>query len=41
MLRQYQGALMVVSHDETFMQALHLTHRLHASAEGWLLTATA
>jgi len=39
MLRQYQGALMVVSHDETFLQALHLTHRLHAGAEGWLLTA--
>ena len=39
MLRQYQGALLVVSHDETFMQALHLTHRLHAGAEGWLLTA--
>ncbi|WP_343728321.1 ABC-F family ATP-binding cassette domain-containing protein [Duganella sp.] len=38
MLGQYQGALMVVSHDETFMQALHLTHRLHASADGWRLT---
>ncbi|HEX5345456.1 MAG TPA: ATP-binding cassette domain-containing protein, partial [Duganella sp.] len=38
MLRQYQGALMVVSHDETFMQALHLTHRLHADAEGWRLS---
>ncbi|NVM78121.1 ATPase subunit of ABC transporter with duplicated ATPase domains [Duganella sp. SG902] len=35
MLRQYQGALMVVSHDETFMQALRLTHRLHAGTEGW------
>jgi ATPase subunit of ABC transporter with duplicated ATPase domains len=38
MLRQYQGALMVVSHDETFMQALHLTHRLHAGADGWCLS---
>jgi ATPase subunit of ABC transporter with duplicated ATPase domains len=37
MLRQYQGALMVVSHDATFMQALHLTHRLHAGPEGWCL----
>lgn len=34
-LRLYQGALLVVSHDETFLQALHLTHRLQASAEGW------
>jgi len=38
MLRQYQGALMVVSHDETFMQALHLTYRLHAGPEGWRLS---
>jgi len=37
MLRQYQGALIVVSHDETFMQALRLTHRLHACEEGWRL----
>jgi ATPase subunit of ABC transporter with duplicated ATPase domains len=35
MLRQYQGALLVVSHDESFLQALHLTHRLEAGAEGW------
>ncbi|SHN25068.1 ATPase components of ABC transporters with duplicated ATPase domains [Duganella sacchari] len=28
MLRQYQGALMVVSHDEMFMQSLNLTERL-------------
>lgn len=41
MLRQYQGALLVVSHDEVFLQALGLTHRLQAGAEGWRLTATA
>lgn len=35
MLRQYQGALLVVSHDEVFMQALNLTHRLQAGADGW------
>jgi len=29
MLRQYQGALVVVSHDETFLRALDLTARLH------------
>lgn len=34
MLRQYKGALVVVSHDEVFLQALHLTSRL-------LLAATA
>jgi ATPase subunit of ABC transporter with duplicated ATPase domains len=41
MLRQYQGALLVVSHDEVFLQALDLTHRLQAGAEDWLLSATA
>jgi ATPase subunit of ABC transporter with duplicated ATPase domains len=37
MLRQYQGALMVVSHDAVFMQALRLTHHLQAGADGWRL----
>lgn len=41
MLRQYQGALLVVSHDETFLQALCLTHRLEANIEGWRLQAFA
>ncbi|RZT08174.1 ATPase components of ABC transporters with duplicated ATPase domains [Duganella sp. CF402] len=41
MLRQYQGALLVVSHDETFLQALNLTHRLEAGVEGWHLQALA
>ena len=31
MLRQYQGALVVVSHDEVFLQALNLSMRLHLS----------
>ncbi|MTV40432.1 ABC-F family ATP-binding cassette domain-containing protein [Duganella radicis] len=38
MLRQYQGALLVVSHDEVFMQALRLSHRLHCGADGWHMT---
>ena len=29
MLHQYQGALVVVSHDEVFLQALNLSARLH------------
>lgn len=37
MLRGYQGALLVVSHDEVFMEGLGLTDRLLASAEGWRL----
>jgi ATPase subunit of ABC transporter with duplicated ATPase domains len=37
MLQQYQGALLVVSHDETFLQALHLSHRLAARTVGWEL----
>lgn len=36
-LRQYRGALVVVSHDEVFLQALNLTQRLHASDDGWRL----
>lgn len=37
MLRQYQGALIVVSHDQVFLQALELTHQLQADASGWHL----
>lgn len=33
MLRQYHGALVVVSHDEAFLQALNLTVRLHLLAK--------
>ncbi|ARS52550.1 ABC-F family ATP-binding cassette domain-containing protein [Kushneria konosiri] len=35
MLRHYQGALMVVSHDEAFLARLELTHRLRATEQGW------
>ncbi|SOY58508.1 Putative ABC transporter ATP-binding protein [Cupriavidus taiwanensis] len=35
MLRSYQGALMVVSHDEAFMNSLGLTDRLVATEQGW------
>ncbi|MFJ4291805.1 ATP-binding cassette domain-containing protein [Cupriavidus sp. NPDC089707] len=35
MLRGYQGALMVVSHDDAFMTRLGLTERLVATEQGW------
>ncbi len=37
MLAQYGGALVVVSHDEVFLERLGLTHRLEATAAGWQL----
>ena len=37
MLRSYRGALVVVSHDDAFLDNLALTDRLSASAEGWRL----
>lgn len=37
MLRGYPGALVVVSHDEAFLDNLALTDRLHATPQGWLL----
>ena len=37
MLRSYQGALVVVSHDEAFMNSLELTNRLVATEHGWRL----
>ncbi|KFI09007.1 ABC-F family ATP-binding cassette domain-containing protein [Massilia sp. BSC265] len=37
MLRQYAGALVVVSHDEVFLERLGLTHRLEAAPAGWRL----
>jgi ATPase subunit of ABC transporter with duplicated ATPase domains len=37
-LRQYQGALLVVTHDDAFMNALDLTDRLRAGPDGWRLT---
>lgn len=38
MLRSYPGALVVVSHDEVFLEQLGLTHRLMATEQGWRLT---
>ncbi|AIZ34077.1 ABC-F family ATP-binding cassette domain-containing protein [Pseudomonas parafulva] len=35
MLSGYRGALVVVSHDEAFMESVGLTHRLIATGEGW------
>lgn len=37
MLRAYRGALVVVSHDDAFMDSLGLTHRLLAGSDGWRL----
>ncbi|GAA5232624.1 ABC-F family ATP-binding cassette domain-containing protein [Verticiella sediminum] len=37
MLRSYRGALIVVSHDDAFMDNLDLTDRLLANENGWLL----
>ncbi len=37
MLGQYTGALVVVSHDEVFLERVKLTHRLEATPAGWRL----
>jgi ATPase subunit of ABC transporter with duplicated ATPase domains len=37
-LRQYTGALLVVTHDDAFMNALDLTDRLLAAPDGWRMT---
>ncbi|OKH87641.1 ABC-F family ATP-binding cassette domain-containing protein [Thalassospira sp. TSL5-1] len=37
MLRAYQGTLIVVSHDETFLRNLDLTEQLCATQQGWKL----
>jgi ATPase subunit of ABC transporter with duplicated ATPase domains len=33
MLNQYQGALIVVSHDSAFLQAIHLDAEFHLDSE--------
>lgn len=40
MLAQYAGALVVVSHDEVFLERLDLSHRLQAGEGGWRLEAS-
>ncbi len=37
LLRSYRGALMVVSHDDAFMDNLALTDRLVVNEKGWLM----
>ncbi|SFD59450.1 ATP-binding cassette domain-containing protein [Massilia yuzhufengensis] len=37
MLNAYAGALVVVSHDEVFLERIGLTHRLEAGRAGWRL----
>lgn len=37
LLRQYPGALLLVSHDERLLASVGLTHRLEAGAAGWRL----
>src|SRR5690625_2079340 len=37
MLRSYQGTLIVVSHDYSFLENLGLTERLLATEQGWCL----
>ena len=39
MLKQYRGTLIVTSHDEAFLHAIGITHRLEASTSGWLNTS--
>ena len=36
LLRQYRGALIVVSHDQAFLDRIALTHKLEAGPRGWL-----
>lgn len=38
-LADFPGAMLVVSHDEDFLQALRPTHRLNRQADGWQLQA--
>jgi ATPase subunit of ABC transporter with duplicated ATPase domains len=39
MLRQYEGALVVVSHDPVLLANIELTHCLEATGDGWRLQA--
>ncbi|GMV29511.1 MAG: putative ABC transporter ATP-binding protein [Rhodanobacteraceae bacterium] len=39
MLQQYRGALVVVSHDEAFLDALSLDTRIETGPDGWRVSA--
>lgn len=39
MLNQYTGTLVMTSHDQRFLDAIGITHRLIAIANGWLIAA--
>jgi ATPase subunit of ABC transporter with duplicated ATPase domains len=38
MLSAYDGALVVASHDEVFLERIGLTERIEATAQGWKRT---
>jgi ATPase subunit of ABC transporter with duplicated ATPase domains len=38
MLSAYEGALVVASHDEVFLERIGLTERVEATAQGWIRT---
>jgi len=40
MLLQYRGTLLVVSHDQSFLDGIRLTHHLQPSRDGWSLAAS-
>ncbi len=37
MLKRYRGALLLVSHDEIFLQSIGIDKRLQMDPEGWRL----
>jgi ATPase subunit of ABC transporter with duplicated ATPase domains len=39
-LQSFPGAIVAVSHDQTFLQALNPSHRLTWQPSGWLLQPT-
>lgn len=41
MLNQYRGSIVIVSHDQALLDAVHLTHYLDATASGWQRTPAA
>jgi len=39
LLNQYQGTLMVISHDEVFLDQIGLTRKLRTGENGWVFCA--